>query len=129
MKEQFEGTFGPFRLQSKPGKIPRQLCEHPCSFKLFPSSHVSSPTLIPSPQIGEQMSGEVEEPPEQDQPRTSPVQSERQPYKIRSSQDSLSTQNPSAQMKSQVETSSDPLKSQIKPGRGPEQEWSHPYSS
>lgn len=89
--------------QLNPDKTPMQLELHPLLSKA-PSSHVSFPTVIPSPQIGEQTVEVVEVPPVQDHPSSSPLQAGLQPSvtDLLSSQVSGDITQPSPQITVQI---------------------------
>lgn len=61
-------------VQEYPELIAKQSPEHPT--KIAPSSQISSEIQIPSPQIPEQIEGELDVPPVQDHPNTFPEQLE-----------------------------------------------------
>ena len=83
-----------------------QVLLHPSPFSTLLSSQDSTENLIPSPQIGVQVSNVVVVPPEQVHPVTGPVQSDLQPDVLSmspSSQTSLPYKYPSPQIGLQVD--------------------------
>jgi len=81
--------------------------EHPSRSAVCPSSQPSTESLIPSPQMAEQIEDEKADPPEQVHPVTGPRQFAKHlsvPDTSPSSQNSLPTFHPSPQIGEQTET-------------------------